>query len=126
MARLGDAPVGRSEYGGGSGTPQTLPDGSRRDLRETTAASGVRQRARLARAAGLADFDAARTDAVGLVALVEDGSMRVEDMNAAELIQYEIDIRRTADRVAERERLVAGTNGYIEDVDTYAGDEVAS
>lgn len=113
-------PGKRSEYGGTDGSPTRLPDGSQRDLTETSTAQSVSERARLMRTAGLADYDPTRTDSVGLV----NDSRSLSEMSAAEQAQYELDYAETERRKAEREKLSDKTNTYIENPEQYVGEEV--
>jgi hypothetical protein len=108
---------GRSEYGGGDGTVQRLPDGASLDLPGIASAAGVR--AQLMRTAGMADFDPASEDLVGLAATGLD----VSKMSAAQRAAYEIDLAVSARRAEERARLNARTNGYISEPDQYVGEE---
>jgi len=108
MANKERYPGQRSEYGGGDGSPQLMPDGSFIDL--SGVASGVGRRARLMRTAGLNDYDAGRTDVVGAAAT----ALEIGNMSAAQLAAYQKDMALSAARAEERARLNAQTNGYID------------
>lgn len=112
-------PGKRSEYGGGDGMPQRLPDGtpgSSLDLPGIASASGVR--ARLMRTAGLNDFDPAREDLVGAAAT----GLELSSMSEAQRAAYEADLRISVRRAEERKRLMEKTNGYIAEPEQYTGD----
>lgn len=108
---------GRSEYGGGDGTPQRLPDGEAIDLPGIASAAGVR--ARLMRSAGMADFDPARDDLVGLAATGLD----VSKLSVAAREAYGVDLAVSLGRMQERERLALETNGYILEPEQYTGED---
>lgn len=107
---------GRSEYGGGDGTPQKDPSGAFLDLPGIASAAGVR--ARLMRTAGLNDFDPARTDLVGAA----DTGLDLSSMSEAQRAAYEADLALSVARAQERDRLRSRTNGYIEVPETYVGE----
>ena len=111
--------AGRSEYGGGDGTPQRLPDGGSLDLPGIAAATG--QRARLLRTAGLNDYNSGRKDLVGAA----DTGLDLSSMSDAQRAAYEADLQLSLERAAERERLRDKTNGYIDEPDQYSGDSVS-
>ena len=117
---------GRSEYGGGSGSPQRLPDGASLESADGVfvvgGTKGVQRSAQLMRIAGLNDFDPAREDSVGATARF--AGISTADMSAAELEAYEKDLALTQRRKAERKRLQDKTNGYIEEPGTYEGGTV--
>ena len=116
MAERYPGAAGRSEYGGGDGVPQRLPDGASIDLPGIASAAG--ERAALMRKAGIHDFDPGREDMVGLALTARD----VANMSAAEREAYEADVRVSLARAEERERLNAATNGYISEPDQYTGE----
>lgn len=109
-------PGQRSEYGGGDGLIQRTPDGESIDLPGVAASTG--DRAMLMRKAGAADFDPARDDLVGAALTARDRA----NMSEAELEAYESDLRVSAARAAERQRLMDETNGYIAEGSMYVGE----
>lgn len=110
--------AGRSEYGGGDGTVQRLPDGASLDLPGIASASG--KRAALLRKAGMNDFDPASADLVGMAST----GLRVENMTAAQREAYQADLAESVRRSQERARLNAATNGYISEPDQYSGEQI--
>ena len=109
---------GRTEYGGGSGQPQRLPDGASLPLEDLASRSRVSERARLMRTAGIHDYDASRSDVVGAA----DTALEPSQMSFAEAEAYEKDLALSKRRAAERVRLRERTNGYIDEPDTYTGE----
>lgn len=110
-------PGKRSEYGGGDGVVQRFEDGSSLELPGIASAAG--EQAMLMRKAGMADFDPAREDFVGLALTARD----VASMSAAELEAYEADMKVSVQRASERARLAAETNGYSEEPAQYIGED---
>lgn len=112
-------PGKRSEYGGGDGDPQRSPDGTVLPLEDIPSATGVR--ARLMRIAGMADYDAGRSDLVGAA----DTAVPLSGMSFAQREAYEKDLELSKRRAAERARLNARTNGYLDEAaEAYEGDGV--
>ena len=109
-------PGQRSEYGGGDGVPQRLPDGSSLDLPGISDKAGAR--ARLMRAAGIRDYDPGRVDAVGAA----NTALSVGAMSAAQREAYEKDLELSNRRAEERAEMVQRTNGYSEEPDQYVGE----
>lgn len=109
----------RSEYGGGDGVVQRMPDGSSLDLPGIAASAG--DRAMLLRKAGMNDFDPAANDLVGLALTARD----VANMSSAEREAYEADLRESVRRAQERQRLMEETNGYIGEPAQYAGEDAS-
>lgn len=111
---------GRSEYGGGDGDgdgdPQRTPDGKSIDLPGLP--DKASERARLMRIAGLNDFDANRSDAVGMVGT----PLNTNQLSPAQQEAYEKDLELSKDRADERARLAAKTNGYINEPEQYTGE----
>lgn len=110
--------AGRTEYGGGDGQPQRLPDGASLPLEDLASGSRVSERARLMRTAGMADFDPARVDDVGLALSALD----VNAMSDAQREAYLSDLELSRRRRAERAALEARTNGYVSEPETYVGE----
>jgi hypothetical protein len=119
MASIQRYPGKRSEYGGGDGQPQRMPDGSSLPLSDLASGSRVSERARLMRSAGISDFDAGRNDLVGLAAT----GLQPSEMNAAELAQYEKDLALSERRQDERTKLAEKSNDYINEPDQYVGED---
>lgn len=112
-------PGQRSEYGGGDGLVQRLPDGASLELPGIASEPGAS--AMLLRKAGMADFDPGSSDFVGLALTTAD----VSKMSFAEREAYEADVRESLRRAAERERLNAETNSYISEPTQYQGEDVS-
>lgn len=112
-------PGKRSEYGGGDGKPQRLPDGASIDLPGIPSAVG--ERARIMRQVGMRDFDPGQEDAVGLAA----SGLNPSAMSAAQRAAYEHDLEISKKRAAERAELSEKTNAYSEEVDQWVGESGA-
>lgn len=111
-----------SEYGGGDGTPTRYPDGSSLDVGNEGGSKGVQRAARVMRQAGIADFDPARDDLVGVA--LEYGGVRPSGDGISFAIQeaFDKDMILSKRRADERARLMAQTNNYVGEVDTYIGE----
>lgn len=118
--RYADAEGGpRSEYGGGDGSPQRLPDGSAIPLQDLASGDAVSERARVMRTVGMADFDVAASDLVGRAGAQVNLAM----LSLAEREAYLAEMEESRRRAAERAALAARTNGYSEEPTTYVGEE---
>lgn len=116
MANVERYPGKRSEYGGGDGDPQRLPDGASLDLPGIASATGVR--ARIMRQAGIADFDPARGDLVGAA----NTGLDLSNLSAAQLEAYQKDLKLSVERAARRAEIDAKTNGYASEPESYVGE----
>lgn len=117
MAERYPGKKGRTEYGGGDGSPQKGPDGSFLDLPGIAAATGAR--ARLLRQVGMADFDPAADELIGAAATGLD----VSDMSHAQQVAYETDLELSKVRAAQRAELAQKTSGYSESsAESYMGE----
>lgn len=107
---------GRTEYGGGDGSPQKAPDGSFLDLPGIASATGVR--ARLMRQAGAADFDPSAETLIGAA----NTGLDLSGMSNAQKEAYAADLGLSAERAARRAELARKTSGYSEEPSTYTGE----